>query len=98
MLLPSPSELSSPVSAVEPPSVRVVASVAPPVLYKGAKQSLISCSVGVESQDDVRHVSERYIAKPDPFIVMVSADQAGVFQYFCKYHAPSMTGQLIVLP
>jgi hypothetical protein len=27
-------------------------------------------------QDDVRHVSERYIAKSDPFIVMVSTPKA----------------------
>ena len=33
-------------------------------------------------QDDVRHVSERYIAKSDPFIVMVSTPNApgGLFQ------------------
>jgi plastocyanin len=30
--------------------------------------------------------------------ITFKVDQAGVFQYFCKYHAPSMTGQLIVLP
>jgi nitrous oxide reductase len=26
------------------------------------------------------------------------ADHPGVFQFACKYHAPSMVGQLIVLP
>ena len=33
-------------------------------------------------QDDVRHVAERYIAKSDPFIVMVSTPNApgGLFQ------------------
>jgi hypothetical protein len=33
-------------------------------------------------QEDVRHVSERYIAKPDPFIVMVSTPYAanGLFE------------------
>ena len=33
-------------------------------------------------QDDVRHVSERYIAKSDPFIVMVSTPNAhgGLFE------------------
>jgi hypothetical protein len=33
-------------------------------------------------QDDVRHVSERYIAKSDPYIVMVSTPNApgGLFQ------------------
>jgi plastocyanin len=30
--------------------------------------------------------------------ITFKATQAGVFQYFCKYHPPSMTGQLIVLP
>ena len=33
-------------------------------------------------QDDVRHVAERYIAKSDPFIVMVSTPNApgGLFE------------------
>jgi hypothetical protein len=33
-------------------------------------------------QDDVRHVTERYIAKSDPFIVMVSTPNApgGLFK------------------
>ena len=30
--------------------------------------------------------------------ITFKATQAGVFQYFCRYHPPSMTGQLIVLP
>jgi plastocyanin len=30
--------------------------------------------------------------------ITFKATQAGVFQYFCKYHPPTMTGQLIVLP
>ena len=45
-------------------------------------------------QDDVRHVSERYIAKSDPYIVMVSTPNApgGLFEriekesfYTCIY-------------
>jgi plastocyanin len=27
-----------------------------------------------------------------------TADQTGVFTYYCKYHLPIMTGQLVVLP
>lgn len=27
-----------------------------------------------------------------------TADQSGVFPYYCKYHLPVMTGQLLVLP
>ena len=27
-----------------------------------------------------------------------TADQEGIFPYYCKYHLPSMTGQLVVLP
>ena len=27
-----------------------------------------------------------------------TADQAGVFTFYCKYHLPVMTGQLVVLP
>jgi nitrous oxide reductase len=27
-----------------------------------------------------------------------TADQSGVFTYYCRYHLPVMTGQLIVLP
>jgi nitrous-oxide reductase len=30
--------------------------------------------------------------------VTFTADQAGVFQYYCKYHLPTMTGQLVVMP
>jgi hypothetical protein len=42
--------LESSVSSAELlPAVDVVPVVPPPVLYRGAKQSLISCSVGVES-------------------------------------------------
>src|SRR5918992_1355163 len=50
-LVPSSSSPpASSVSSVEPlPGVVVVVEpTAPPVLYKGAKQSLISCSVGVD--------------------------------------------------
>lgn len=27
-----------------------------------------------------------------------TADQAGIFTYYCRYHLPVMTGQLVVLP
>jgi plastocyanin len=27
-----------------------------------------------------------------------TADQEGIFQYYCKYHPQTMTGQLVVLP
>jgi plastocyanin len=27
-----------------------------------------------------------------------TADQSGVFTYYCRYHLPVMTGQLLVLP
>jgi plastocyanin len=27
-----------------------------------------------------------------------TADETGVFPYYCRYHLPVMTGQLIVLP
>jgi len=27
-----------------------------------------------------------------------TAEQAGVFTFYCKYHLPVMTGQLVVLP
>ena len=27
-----------------------------------------------------------------------TADQSGIFPYYCKYHLPVMTGQLLVLP
>ena len=37
-------------------------------------------------QEDVRHVSERYIAKSDPYIVMVSTPNApdGLFERIKK--------------
>jgi plastocyanin len=28
----------------------------------------------------------------------LTADQEGIFQYHCKYHPETMTGQLVVLP
>src|SRR5215216_5968513 len=28
----------------------------------------------------------------------ITADQEGIFQYYCKYHPETMTGQLVVLP
>src|SRR5215204_697090 len=51
LLPPSSSRLESSASPAEPlPAVAVVSVVVvPPVLYNGAKQSLISCSVGLES-------------------------------------------------
>jgi plastocyanin len=27
-----------------------------------------------------------------------TADQSGVFTYYCRYHLPVMTGQLLILP
>ncbi len=30
--------------------------------------------------------------------VTFTADQEGIFQYYCKYHPPTMRGQLVVLP
>lgn len=30
--------------------------------------------------------------------ITFTANQAGVFRFFCGYHLPTMTGQLIVLP
>jgi plastocyanin len=41
---------------------------------------------------------DKVLAPQQNGTITFKADQAGVFQYFCKYHAPSMTGQLIVLP
>src|SRR5919112_4393826 len=51
LLPPSSPGLESSASPVEPlPAVvAAVSGVVPPVLYNGAKQSLISCSVGLES-------------------------------------------------
>src|SRR5918994_6603909 len=50
LLPPSSSGLESSASPAEPlPAVAAVSGVVPPVLYNGAKQSLISCSVGLES-------------------------------------------------
>ncbi len=31
-------------------------------------------------------------------IVSFKADHEGIFQYYCKYHEPAMTGQLVVSP
>jgi plastocyanin len=31
-------------------------------------------------------------------IISFKADHEGIFQYFCKYHEPAMTGQLVVRP
>jgi plastocyanin len=31
-------------------------------------------------------------------IISFKADHEGVFQYYCKYHEPAMTGQLVVRP
>ena len=31
-------------------------------------------------------------------IVTFKADHEGIFQYYCKYHEPAMTGQLVVSP
>lgn len=31
-------------------------------------------------------------------IISFIADQEGIFQYYCKYHLPVMTGQLVVEP
>ncbi|HZA68477.1 MAG TPA: cupredoxin domain-containing protein [Nitrososphaeraceae archaeon] len=41
---------------------------------------------------------DKVLAPQQNETITFKADQVGVFQYFCKYHAPSMTGQLIVLP
>ena len=41
---------------------------------------------------------DKVLAPQQNGTITFNADQAGVFQYFCKFHAPSMTGQLIVLP
>src|SRR5919106_6662643 len=50
LLPPFSSGLESSASPVEPlAAVAAVSVVVPPVLYNGAKQSLISCSVGLES-------------------------------------------------
>src|SRR5918994_5471376 len=45
----SPSVLLPPSSSGLESSASPVSAVVPPVLYNGAKQSLISCSVGLES-------------------------------------------------
>jgi plastocyanin len=31
-------------------------------------------------------------------IISFKADHEGIFQYYCKYHEPAMTGQLVVRP
>jgi plastocyanin len=41
---------------------------------------------------------DKVLAPQQNGTITFKADQAGVFQSFCKYHAPSLTGQLIVLP
>jgi nitrous oxide reductase len=74
------------------------------VVYKGDKVTVIFYNV-----DDVK--TERHsFTIGDPFKVDIdlgfaqngnakfTADQSGIFPYYCKYHLPVMTGQLLVLP
>ena len=37
-------------------------------------------------------------AAGEPGSATFTADQEGIFQYYCKYHPPTMRGQLVVLP
>jgi plastocyanin len=37
-------------------------------------------------------------ASGEPGNATFTADQEGIFQYYCKYHPPTMRGQLVVLP
>jgi plastocyanin len=37
-------------------------------------------------------------AAGEPGNATFTADQEGIFQYYCKYHPPTMRGQLVVLP
>jgi plastocyanin len=37
-------------------------------------------------------------APGEPGNATFTADQEGIFPYYCKYHLPTMTGQLVVLP
>jgi nitrous oxide reductase len=74
------------------------------VVYKGDK-----VTVNFYNVDDVK--TERHsFTIGDPFKVDIdlgfaqngnakfTADQSGIFPYYCKYHLPVMTGQLLVLP
>lgn len=38
------------------------------------------------------------LAGGESSVVSFTADQEGIFQYYCKYHLPVMTGQLVVEP
>ena len=38
------------------------------------------------------------VAPGEPGNATFTADQDGIFPYYCIYHLPSMTGQLVVLP
>jgi plastocyanin len=38
------------------------------------------------------------VAPGEAGIATFTADQEGIFPYYCIYHLPSMTGQLVVLP
>lgn len=38
------------------------------------------------------------LAGGESSVVSFIADQEGIFQYYCKYHLPVMTGQLVVEP
>jgi nitrous oxide reductase len=40
---------------------------------------------------------DKDIMSGDSAVATFTADKAGIFQYYCKYHIPQMTGQLIVL-
>ena len=75
-----------------------------PIANKGDK-----VTVNFYNVDDVQ--SERHsFTIDDPYKVNIdlgfgengkatfTADQTGVFTYYCKYHLPVMTGQLLVLP
>lgn len=40
---------------------------------------------------------DKDLAPEENGIVSFKADHEGIFQYYCKYHEPAMTGQLVVV-
>jgi nitrous oxide reductase len=41
---------------------------------------------------------DKDLAPGENGIISFKADHEGIFQYYCKYHEPAMTGQLVVRP
>ena len=80
----------------------------PPVIVVNGGDSVIVNFYNTEQQTEERH---SFTIDAQPYSVDIdiaggesgnatftAADQEGIFPYYCKYHLPTMVGQLVVLP